>query len=1046
MTSRRARWSLILPVLAGAAGWLLARPEPTVGAAQKTATMAMAGCQGALPLPSELPFAKSEYERLLGRFLRDGCYSQWPHDRQPRVTGPTVAALPDPHAPNWTTSTWGTHGTVLVYYSPDVYRWMCERDAATGRRFVEQCRRTCPDCRLDGKAPVRRIADGSMIVKAMYGNTTEQLLQNPSIATAGTLLNLALMVRDSHGTKDGWFWGSWAPPPATEASQLDWPPPVNLPYPWMGFGYYCVNCHASANNDELTFSELNNVLGNPDSFTDFYFQDQPPIAGQQVRAAAQTVQPHRRFAALQKLGSAGPIWHKKAWPDPDVNRVSAPYDDYSPEFLKTFGAKVIVKPAPADVGRLFMPPEPYDHLASRPDGPPLFLTSDQCAGCHAAGTTGMHFDMTLQQAGQPAFSQLLNLAPYGEWRGSPMGLAGRDPIFFSQLETERTAHAALGEVVPDMCLHCHGVMGQRQYCLDQFKGDPKRANEVCDNTDLLGLDRNSRPIVKRELFSRAMVDAIPYGAKTDAEKRDAKYGGLARDGVSCTTCHHVAVPAKLEFGDTFTGDFHVGKPDEIHGPFAGPQQVPMVHALGITPVERTDLTSSKVCGSCHSVVLPVFDGNVPWVPPHAKLPEIEIEQATYPEWVFSDFRDGGPAAQSCQDCHMSTNYPGMAPLAFKIAAIEEASNMPQVENRRPMSEIDLKPRSPYGRHVLVGLNVFFNKLAQQFPEILGIRIQDPMLVTRGVAPLETTFNSMVQQADSATAQVSVTGVRIAGGQLVAAVQVQNQVGHKFPSGVGFRRVFLRLEVLDADGRELWVSGRTTPEGVLVDPSGQPIPGELFWKSECRPMTAAEQKNLFQPHYLTITRQDQVQIYQELVRDPQRKFTTSFLSLADVVKDNRLLPRGWNPSISLARSEGLGSAKLSAEALVHRVLPELPDGRGGEVDDPWYKPRSEGGLGGGGDALTYAIPLADLKGAKPASVRVTLFYQSIPPFYLQDRFCTTPAQPDTSRLFFVAGHLNLDGTRAEGWKLQVVSSGGTVPVAGAASATPAAAPATRRWRH
>ena len=60
------------------------------------------------------------------------------------------------------------------------------------------------------------------------------------------------------------------------------------------------------------------------------------------------------------------------------------------------------------------------------------------------------------------------------------------------------------------------------------------------------------------------------------------------------------------------------------------------------------------------------------------------------------------------------------------------------------------------------------------------------------------------------------------------------------------------------------------------------------------------------------------------------------------------------------------------------------------------------------------------------MRVTLYYQAMPPFYLQDRFCTTPTQPDTARLFFVAGHTNLDNTRAEGWKLQVVSSG-AVPV-------------------
>jgi len=568
-------------------------------------------------------------------------------------------------------------------------------------------------------------------------------------------------------------------------------------------------------------------------------------------------------------------------------------------------------------------------------------------------------------------------------------------------------------------------MGQRQFCLDQFKDDPKKANAVCNNTNLLGLDQNSRPIVPRLLFSREQVKAIPFQATTEQQKKDAKYGGLARDGVSCTTCHHVEVDEKVPIGNTFTGDFTMGAADAIHGPFEGPQQVPMDHSLGAKPVEYPLVRSSKVCGSCHSVVLPVFDGDKPWVRPGTqkagiKKPEIIIEQATYPEWVFSDFRDGGPTPQSCQNCHMAASYPGLpGTLSTKIASIQEASNMPQTENRQPQSAIDLKTRSPFGRHTLVGLNVFFNQFAQQFPDILGIRIQDPMLGGRGVAPLATTFNSMLQQADTGTARVSVTQVQTVKDRLVAEVKVENLAGHKFPSGVGFRRAFLTFEVLDANGGDLWVSGRTSPTGVLVGPDGKPIAGEFMWQNECRPMTAAEQT--FQPHYQTVTRQDQAQIYQELIRDPRGKLTTSFLSLANVVKDNRLLPRGWTPTVELARREGLGSAKLSAEALTRRVLPDLPDGHGGEVHDPWYTPKSKGGLGGGGDALTYAVPLADLQGT-PASVRVTLYYQAIPPSYLQDRFCSTPALPDTARLFFVAGHTQLDGTRAEGWKLQVVSSG------------------------
>jgi hypothetical protein len=794
----------------------------------------------------------------------------------------------------------------------------------------------------------------------------------------------------------------------------------------MGSGYYCVNCHASA-KAEFTFSSINNVLGDPDSFLKFYFQDQPPIVGAPEQPTVETIASHERISApqqlLEKIEGAGPTWNRVAWPNPQVQRVSQPRSGYSTEFLKTFGARILVPPTSRDITRLFMPPEVYDHVGAGPDGAPLFVTSDQCVGCHAAGSTGMHFDMTLQQADQPAYKNLLNLAPYGEWRSSPMGLAGRDPVFFAQLESEQTLHPALGKVVQDLCLHCHGVMGQRQLCLDQFKDDPERANEVCNNTALLGLDQNSQPIVKRELFTRDMVKAIPFQAKTDQEKRDARYGALARDGVSCTTCHHIEIDDESPVGNTFTGDFRVGAPDVIHGPFSGPQQVPMDHSLGAKPIEYAKIQSSKICGSCHSVVLPVFDGDKPWVRPGERKPEIIIEQATYPEWVLSDFRDGGAAAQSCQSCHMASTYPGRAgTLSSKIASIQEASNMPQAEHRQPQSEIDLKTRSPFSRHTLVGLNVFFNLFAQQFPDVLGIRIQDPMLGGRGVAPLQTTYNSMIQQADASTAKVSVTGLRLDRRELVADVQVENLAGHKFPSGVGFRRAFLTFEVLDSSGTPIWVSGRAAPTGELIDESGRPLPGEFSWKSGCQPMTTKEQENWFQPHYEEITRQDQAQIYQELVKDPRGKLTTSFLSLAHEVKDNRLLPRGWDPSPELAEAKGLGSAKLSARDLVERILPDLPDGRGGHVHDPWYEPKSSGGLGGGGDALTYAVPLADLGGARPASVRVTLYYQAIPPFYLQDRFCTAPAQPDTSRLFFLAGHVNLDGTRAEGWKLQVVSSG------------------------
>ena len=69
------------------------------------------------------------------------------------------------------------------------------------------------------------------------------------------------------------------------------------------------------------------------------------------------------------------------------------------------------------------------------------------------------------------------------------------------------------------------------------------------------------------------------------------------------------------------------------------------------------------------------------------------------------------------------------PYRTKIAAIQEHTNFPQAEHALPPEDIDLPTRSGFGKHTLVGLNVFLLKMAWQFPDILGIRKSDPMLTS-----------------------------------------------------------------------------------------------------------------------------------------------------------------------------------------------------------------------------------------------------------------------------------------------------------------------------
>jgi hypothetical protein len=940
-------------------------------------------CQQLLPKvqdPSALPL--EEYEEALNGFFRAFCHrdtaSGWVRDKYVRDTGPYISTLTDGA---WSGTPYGTHMPVVIWYSPDMAAW-----ARDNRTPADE------DTPTD-KAPV---PDGAMIVKEMYPAPASRCAD----ADPETLLpthGAAIMVRDAEASHDGWFWGwfgwnGWDP---------DYPAdPTTNRLAYMGFGQYCTNCHASA-RDNLTFTSTRNMEGEPGRPLVFLSQD----------AAAAAASHHAQVVL----------------PEDDANRLGQPHLRYSDAFSAAFpNGMGGGRPTWDTLDGIRMPSETYDNVwmaKGAPSDHGQYLTSDQCLGCHDAGSTGLHFDMTTPD---PETGKLWNHSPYATWRTSPMGLAGRDPIFFSQLASEtQTFHADQAGLVENTCLGCHGILGQRQYGIDQFE-----ATQDCGT------------------FTRAMAEATPLGTVPGSpEAQTANYGGLARDGISCMACHHMVLgeeaekavadlpqnacveerqaflnPTETGFAKTFTGSFMVGQPNTVFGPFKAPKTAPMETALGLTPEYSHTLADSETCGTCHTVHLPVLH--------EGKTVGHIYEQLTYPEWAFSAYRTGtspdgalphgaGDRAQSCQACHMPSTEADGSPTRSKIASIQEYSNFPQAEFVKEPNQIDLPEREGFARHSLVGLNIFLVKMAQQFPDVLGIRTQDPMLTTKGVDPLLYTEQQMLDQAANAVATVTVDRAAIENGTLTASVSVDNKVGHKFPSGVGFRRAFLTFEVLDPLGNVLWASGRTDAAGRLLDADGSVLPGEMWWDDSCSARIEPD-KRLHQPHHQTITAQNQVQIYQELVStppldgstdftcgegaEPKGQLTTSFLSICAEVKDNRLMPHGYLP---LDHREAIAKA-LGAE-------PGMAADAGATAvgDDPDY-------VSGGGDSLVYKVDLSTIQGT-PDTVRARLYYQATPPFYLQDRFCTAKGA-DRDRLYFLSGHLNLDGTEAEGWKLAIADSG------------------------
>jgi hypothetical protein len=566
-----------------------------------------------------------------------------------------------------------------------------------------------------------------------------------------------------------------------------------------------------------------------------------------------------------------------------------------------------------------------------------------------------------------------------------MGLAGRDPIFFSQLQSETNNLPMHTTCIENTCLHCHGVMGQRQLAIDTAGRD----------------DRGCK-----DLFAIAPPPEVPFGipfgrdmvTQWPGEVNDAaqQYGALARDGISCTVCHRVAA---TDLGQelSYTGNFVTGPADEIYSPYADTTIIskPMQHALGITPQFADQITSSNLCGSCHNILLPVFDNA-------GILLGAKYEQTSHLEWSNSDFAPGRSHPQSCQDCHMPTQFKG-TPLSFQIANIESSAFAPTT-HRLPNDEITLTTRDRYPRHSLHGLNVFLNEMFQQFPLILGSRQIDYMTGTATVPSLITGRNSMLDMAKHETATVEIQALeKTADGKLRAVVLVTNKAGHYLPSGVGFRRVFVEFLVRDVAGNILWASGRTNDLGAILDGlTDQVLPSEQPVKFPDAP---------FQPHYQVIERGDQVQIYQELVEDSAGQLTTSFLRRVKEVKDNRLRPKGFDPAV-FARNPSPFIQQLA----------ELP---GQERFDPYYTDPQLTGA----DQIEYVIPLDAETLACVDHVQVSLYNQSTPPFYLQERFRDANRGPgkknDIQRLHHLTSHLDVNavtddqGRRVlQAWKLLI----------------------------
>jgi hypothetical protein len=178
-----------------------------------------------------------------------------------------------------------------------------------------------------------------------------------------------------------------------------------------------------------------------------------------------------------------------------------------------------------------------------------------------------------------------------------------------------------------------------------------------------------------------------------------------------------------------------------------------------------------------------------------------------------------------------------------------------------------------------------------------------------------------------TARIHIEAVAAGPERLAFDVRVENRAGHKLPTGYPSRRVWIHVRVRDGRDRIVFESGAFEPTGAITGNDADADGGRV------------------EPHYETIRRAGEVQIYESAMVDPEGRVTTGLLIGVRYVKDNRLLPTGFDP----------GSA--SGDIAV----------RGGASADRDFT--------GGGDRVRYELEV-EPDAPRPLHVEATLYYQPI----------------------------------------------------------------------
>jgi hypothetical protein len=311
----------------------------------------------------------------------------------------------------------------------------------------------------------------------------------------------------------------------------------------------------------------------------------------------------------------------------------------------------------------------------------------------------------------------------------------------------------------------------------------------------------------------------------------------------------------------------------------------MQGASGFIPIQGKHVEETELCATCHTLYTPYVDAS-------GQIAGTFPEQVAYFEWQASSFGQ----TLTCQGCHM-----------------------PKAEGDVPLSSVGSdRALSPFYEHVFVGGNAYMLSILSAFG--------DQLAVTASAAQFQDKEARTLEQLQERTATVTLDGLAVDGSTLTAEVVIKTMTGHKFPTGFPARRTWIHFTVQDATGATVFESGAVDEDGFIAGNDND------------------EDPTSFEPHHLFIDDPDQVQIYESIMGDTEGQPTTTLLRGAGYLKDNRLLPPGFD------------KAAVETDIAVH----------GAAMDDEDFA--------GGTDTVSFVVSLDGAEG--PFTVTVELLYQSI----------------------------------------------------------------------